>query len=221
MSEGSWRERLASLSRGEMVALVAAIAVTLLGAGLWYVRSLPEARRGPRAARRIVVALDDRATGASGSTAPAGATILVDVAGWVRRPGVYEFHDGDRVIDAIEAAGGARHGAGLETLNLAAPLADGIADPRARAAAKQGTAPAGSTGAVPAGAAGAPGALVNVNTASATELEALPGIGEVIAQAIVDYRTENGPFASVDALLDVSGIGDATLAEIVRDLVTV
>jgi competence protein ComEA len=64
------------------------------------------------------------------------------------------------------------------------------------------------------------GGLVNVNTATATELEELPGIGEVIAQAIVDYRTENGPFASVDQLLDVSGIGDATLEDI-RDLVSV
>ena len=61
---------------------------------------------------------------------------------------------------------------------------------------------------------------MNVNTATATELEALPGVGEVIAQGIVDYRTENGPFASVDDLLDVSGIGDATLEKI-RDQVTV
>ena len=64
------------------------------------------------------------------------------------------------------------------------------------------------------------GGLINVNTASATELEELPGVGEVIAQAIVDYRTENGPFTSVDQLLDVSGIGDATL-ENIRELVTV
>ena len=61
--------------------------------------------------------------------------------------------------------------------------------------------------------------MISVNTASATELEALPGIGEVIAQRIVDYRTQNGPFTSVDQLADVSGIGDAILAEI-RDLVT-
>jgi competence protein ComEA len=64
------------------------------------------------------------------------------------------------------------------------------------------------------------GGLINVNTATNTELEELPGVGEVIAQAIVDYRTENGPFTSVDQLLDVSGIGDATL-ENIRDLVTV
>jgi competence protein ComEA len=64
------------------------------------------------------------------------------------------------------------------------------------------------------------GGLVNVNTATPTDLETLPGVGEVIAQAIVDYRTQNGPFSSVDQLLDVSGIGDATLEDI-RELVTV
>jgi competence protein ComEA len=64
------------------------------------------------------------------------------------------------------------------------------------------------------------GGLINVNTATATELEELPGVGEVIAQAIVDYRTENGPFTTVEQLIDVSGIGDATL-ENIRDLVTV
>jgi competence protein ComEA len=216
VSDGSWRERLASLSRGEMVALVAAIAVTLLGASLWYTRSLPkpvEIRSQPSKAVATT-----GATGASGSSG-AGVTLLVDVAGWVKRPGVYEFHGGDRVIDAIEAAGGAKHGAGLETLNLAAPLADGSQILVPPPPAKHGAASVGVSGGAP-GAPGVPGALINVNTATATELEALPGIGEVIAQAIVDYRTENGPFASVDALLDVSGIGDATLANI-HDLVTV
>jgi competence protein ComEA len=217
MSEGSWRERLSSLSRGEMVALVAAIAVTMLGAGLWYVRSLPKPVEIRSQPTRMVTSTG--ATGSSASKAPAAATILVDVAGWVRRPGVYEFHDGDRVIDAIEAAGGARHGAGLDALNLAAPLTDGSQILVPAPPAKQASVLAGSTGAAP-GATGVPGALINVNTATATDLEALPGIGEVIAQAIVDYRTENGPFASVDALLDVSGIGDATLANI-HDLVTV
>jgi competence protein ComEA len=219
VSDGTWRERLASLSRGEMVALVAAIAVTLAGAGLWYTRSLPKPVEIATRPRNTAAITDG--TGPSGSTAAPGPPILVDVAGWVRSPGVYEFRDGDRVIDAIEAAGGARRGAVLETLNLAAPLADGSQILVPAPPAKQGAAPAGSTGAAPlAPGAPAPGALVNVNTATATDLEALPGIGEVIAQAIVDYRTENGPFASVDALLDVSGIGDATLAEI-RDLVTV
>jgi competence protein ComEA len=192
MSEGSIRERLAALSRVELVGLVALLAVTLGGAGLWYVRSLP---------RPVEV-----------STAPSGGGAS-DVAGWVREPGVYEFTEGARVIDAIDAAGGARPGALLQALNLAAPLADGtqVLVPRE---GQEGVAPPPVSGGAVAG------GLVNVNTATATELEELPGIGEVIAQAIVDYRTENGPFASVDQLLDVSGIGDATLEDI-RDLVSV
>jgi competence protein ComEA len=207
MSEGSIRERLAALSRGELVGLVALLAVTLGGAGLWYVRSLP---------RPVEVA-----TAPSGGTASAPASaspspevvVLVDVAGWVRRPGVYEFTEGARVIDAIDAAGGARSGALLEALNLAAPLTDGIQILVPREG-QVGVAPAPVTGGAVAG------GLVNVNSAIATELEELPGIGEVIAQRIIDYRTENGPFATVDELLDVSGIGDAIL-ESIRELVTV
>jgi len=207
MSEGSIRERLAALSHGELIGLVALLAVTLGGAGLWYVRSLP---------RPVEVS-----TTPSAGTAPAPASaspspeviVLVDVAGWVRHPGVYEFTEGARVIDAIDAAGGARPGSLLQALNLAAPLADGtqILVPRE---GQQGVAPPPVSGGAVAG------GLINVNTATATELEELPGVGEVIAQAIVDYRTENGPFTSVDQLLDVSGIGDATL-ENIRDLVTV
>jgi competence protein ComEA len=207
MSEGSIRERLAALSRGELVGLVALLAVTLGGAGLWYVRSLP---------RPVEVAA---APSGGTASAPASASpspevvVLVDVAGWVRRPGVYEFTEGARVIDAIDAAGGARSGAVLEALNLAAPLTDGtqILVPRE---GQEGVAPAPVTGGAVAG------GLVNVNSAIATELEELPGIGEVIAQRIIDYRTENGPFATVDELLDVSGIGDAIL-ESIRELVTV
>jgi competence protein ComEA len=210
----SIRERLASLSRGELVALLAVVAVTVVGAGLWYARSLPKPVAVRAAIPSPVAAPASGAPGASGGSG-APATILVDVAGWVRTPGVYEFRTGDRVVDAIDAAGGARPGALLASLNLAAPLTDGtqVLVP------KQG-ATVGASAPVTAGTSGAPGALINVNTASVTELEELPGVGEVIAQAIVDYRTENGPFTAVDQLVDVSGIGDATLANI-RDLVTV
>ena len=207
MSEGSIRERLAALSRGELVGLVALLAVTLGGAGLWYVRSLPR----PVEVAELPGPGDAPLPAASAGPSPE-VVILVDVAGWVRRPGVYEFDEGARVIDAIDAAGGARSGALLESLNLAAPLADGIQILVPREG--ETVAPPASGGSV-VGVAG----LINVNTAATTELEELPGVGEVIAQAIVDYRTENGPFASVDQLLDVSGIGDATLEDI-RELVT-
>jgi competence protein ComEA len=207
MSEGSIRERLAALSRGELVGLVALLAVTLGGAGLWYVRSLP------RPVEVAAVPSGGTASAPASASPSPEVVVLVDVAGWVRRPGVYEFTEGARVIDAIDAAGGARSGALLEALNLAAPLTDGtqILVPRE---GQEGVAPAPVTGGAVAG------GLVNVNSAIATELEELPGIGEVIAQRIIDYRTENGPFATVDELLDVSGIGDAIL-ESIRELVTV
>lgn len=208
MSGESIRDRLSALSRAELVALVGVVAVTLAGAGTWYLRSLPkpvEIRAGP----------ERPPAPAPGATPSPAAVILVDVAGWVRRPGVYEFTDGSRVIDAVQAAGGARPGAFLQSLNLAAPLVDGtqILVP------KEGAVPAVS---VPGelGGGTTPDGLVNVNTGTPADLETLPGVGEVIAQAIVEYRTQNGPFTSVDQLLDVSGIGDATL-ENIRELVTV
>ncbi len=205
----SVRERLDGLSRGELTGLIVVLVITLGGAGLWYMRSLPkpiQLAESPGGGTAEEVGVE------SPGASPSAASVIVDVAGWVKQPGVYELSAGDRVIDAIQRAGGARKGAELSALNLAAPLIDGsqILVPKAGAAPGapgSGTAPGGT-------------ALINVNTASATELEALPGIGEVLAATIVQYRTENGPFASVDQLEDVSGIGPATLEDI-RDLVTV
>lgn len=202
------RERLDSLSRAELTGLVIVVAITLVGAGLWYLRSLPKpvaiAASSPAGATGAAVA-----AGAS----PSGPPIIVDVTGWIRDPGVYEFVQGDRVIDAVERAGGAKPNADLSGLNLAAPLADGtqVVVPKE-----------GGTVADVAGSSGSAAAdgLININTASAADFESLSGIGEVLAAAIVDYRTENGPFASVDDLEDVSGIGPATLEEI-RDQITV
>lgn len=206
MSRESLRDRLSALSRAELAGLAVVLAVTLGGAGLWYVRSLP---------RPVEVRTTDgpSPSGAHPQASPEPTILIVDVAGWVRRPGVYEFHEGDRVIDAIEAAGGARRGAALESLNLAMPLVDGtqVLVPRA--------AEGGASGTIASGGSASMGKL-NINTATASELEALPGVGEVIAQRIVDYRTANGPFGSVDELIDVSGIGESTLASM-RELVTV
>jgi competence protein ComEA len=206
-------DRLSSLSRNELVGLAVVVAVTLGGAGLWYTRSLPK----PVAVQATPAAVAASGVVAvAGSPSPSPVPLFVDVAGWVRRPGVYEFATGQRVIDAIDAAGGARSSADLAALNLAAPLTDGtqILVPKA------GAAPAGTVTTIPGAGGSVDGALVNINTASATELEALDGIGEVIAAAIVDYRTQNGPFTSVDQLEDVSGIGPATMQGI-RDSVTV
>ena len=201
----SFRERLDTLSRGEIAGLIVVLVAVLGGAGLWYARSLPKpvtiAEAGPGTAEQV-----------SSSPSPT-VMLIVDVAGAVREPGVYEFIEGDRVIDAIERAGGSMPKADLSLLNLAAPLADGtqILVPKS-----------GPAGAVVPGKAvpGSTSGLINVNSASATELESLSGIGEVLAATIIEYREQNGPFASVEDLMDVSGIGPATLDEI-RDQVTV
>ena len=206
-------DRLSSLSRNELLGLGVVVVVTLGGVGLWYTRSLPK----PVAVQATPAAAvaSGAATAVAGSPSPSPVPLFVDVAGWVRHPGVYEFATGQRVIDAIDAAGGARPGADLAALNLAAPLTDGtqILVPKSGPVAGGGTT-------IPGTGDGGGGALVNVNTASAMELETLDGIGEVIAAAIVDYRTQNGPFTSVDQLEDVSGIGPSTL-EAIRDAVTV
>jgi competence protein ComEA len=206
----SLRDRLSSLSRGELTGLIVVLAVTLGGAGLWYARSLP---------KPVTIGAPPPSVGAVGapvgtSASPSPAAIIVDVAGEVKKPGVYEFTEGERVIDALNAAGGPKHDANLAALNLAAPLADGsqVLVPATVAA----TAPGSSSGSTTSGGT----TLINVNTADAIQLQELPGIGEVLSAAIVKYREDNGPFASVDQLDEVSGIGPATL-ENIRDLVTV
>ncbi len=139
------------------------------------------------------------------------AGIVVDVAGAVRRPGVYRMSPGARVHEAIQAAGGARRGAELGTLNRAAVLVDGQQ-------VLVGEAGAAASGAGPAEGAGAAG-TVNINSADAAALDALPGIGEVTAERIVASRDEAGPFASLDDLDRVSGIGPATI-ESLRSVAT-
>ena len=220
----SIKERLETLSRGELVGLIVVVVVTMAGAGVWYMRSLPkpvaiaEGAPAPLPAGASAAPFVPGSETAPVAVSPAGVPIIVDVTGWVHQPGVYEFVEGDRVIDAVERAGGARNGADLTVLNLAAPLTDGtqVIVPKQGAGGPAAIAP-GTTGT---GTTGAGAGLININTASATEFETLSGIGEVLAGAIVDYRTENGPFASVDDLESVSGIGPATLEEI-RDQVTV
>ena len=145
--------------------------------------------------------------GATGSGAATSGTVTVDVAGKVRRPGIAVLDAGSRVVDAIRAAGGARPGVDLASLNLARLLVDGeqilVGVP----------APTGlAASAVPT--AGAPVALVNLNTATEVELEALPDVGPVTASAIISWRDQHGGFTAVDELLEVDGIGDATLGKL-------
>jgi competence protein ComEA len=143
-----------------------------------------------------------------GSGASPG-TVVVDVAGKVRRPGIAVLPAGSRVVDALEAAGGPRPGVRLTSLNLARLLVDGEQ-------IVVGVAPVAGAAASAVAVPGAPttGQLVNLNTAGAAELDTLPQVGPVTAQAILAYRDQHGGFASVDELLDVDGIGEVTLARI-------
>jgi len=134
--------------------------------------------------------------------APAGA-VVVDVAGKVRRPGLVRLPAGARVDDALRAAGGLRPGASLGLLNLARRLVDGE---QVLVGVDAPTAGAPGAGAA------APG--VDLNTADVAALDGLPGIGPVLAQHIVDWRTEHGHFASVDQLREVPGIGESKFASL-------
>jgi competence protein ComEA len=142
------------------------------------------------------------------------ARVVVHVVGAVRRAGLYRLAQGDRVADAVARAGGATRKADLSLVNLAALVSDGeqIVVPRRGAA----VAAAGSGGA--AGAAGASSGPVHLNGATIEQLDALPGVGPVTAQKIVDYRQKHGAFSSVDELDAISGIGPARLDQL-RDLV--
>ncbi|GAA1487585.1 ComEA family DNA-binding protein [Brachybacterium sacelli] len=154
------------------------------------------------------------------SAAPSGpAELLVHVSGAVATPGVVRLPAGARVDDALRAADGASEDAELSAVNLARPVADGeqihVPRPGEEPPVPAAGSPddAGATG-EPADDTGADGGPIDLNSASAAELEELPGVGPAIAQRIVEHREKNGPFASVDDLLEVSGIGPATLEEI-------
>ncbi len=154
-------------------------------------------------------------------TLPGPATPLplrVHVVGAVAAPGVYALPPGSIAQDAIAAAGGATAEANLQGLNLARLLHDGeqVVVP-AQGGPQATNAPVGGAAPTPSTSAGQP---VNLNTATAAELEALPEIGPALAQRIIDYRAAHGAFATLDDLLEVSGIGPATL-DAIRDLVTV
>ncbi|MDT0612433.1 ComEA family DNA-binding protein [Streptomyces lancefieldiae] len=162
-----------------------------------------------------------------GAGATVGPEIVVDVGGKVRKPGVHRLPAGSRVADALRAAGGVRPGTRTEGLNRARFLVDGeqvlvgVPGPPVTGGAPGGPdgsgAPGGAGGAGgPAGA--VPAGPVSLNTATADQLDTLPGVGPVLAQHIIDYRTQHGGFRSVDELREVNGIGERRFADL-RDLV--
>lgn len=155
---------------------------------------------------------DDESSAKSSSAAEA----YVDVDGAVVRPGVYRLKDGARVSQAIDAAGGLTVEADVTGLNRASKITDGqkiyvptVGEQQAAAAVGGAESSAATTPG-----AGSSSGLVNINTASAAELQTLSGIGPSMAQLIIDDRSKNGPFASVDDLMRVSGIGEKKLAKI-------
>jgi competence protein ComEA len=230
VSEGGWSGWVPDQLRGRItlgpgqLAVVAVVAAAGLAVTCWWlVRSAGHQVAAPVALSSPAAALATPSGGAKSGAVDAGATIgpavsaapsggtkvVVDVTGRVRRPGIVVLREGARVVDALRAAGGARPGVALGSLNLARVLTDGeqivVGQP----------APATVPSVPSSVATGPPGAtLVNLNTADETALESLPEVGPVTAQAILAWRTEHGGFSSVDQLLDVDGIGDATLAQV-------
>lgn len=185
--------------------MVAAVAAVVLA---WSSAAAPVVRQ-PVAQLKVAVPKLTSSSSAAPSAQASG--VVVDVGGKVRRPGLVTLSAGARVADAVAAAGGVLPGTSTDGLSLARKLVDGeqilVGEPAPVVAPGSG-APSGSS------TAGTPGALVDLNTASTSDLDALPGIGPVLAQRIVDWRTQHGNFTSVDQLHEVSGVGDAKFANL-------
>lgn len=180
-----------------------AVAAVVVAAGVllsWWLLSARPRTSEPEAVR--LTAQTDRTRGSASES----HSLVIDVEGKVRRPGIVTLPRGSRVHEAIARAGGALEGADTSSINLARVLADGeqiIVGVAAASGAAVGGAPNGVVG-----------GRISLNTATAEQLDTLPGVGPVTANAIVDYRTSHGGFQRVEDLLNVKGIGDATLADL-------
>lgn len=211
------------------LAVVLAVAAILAAQHFWFGR--PQAVSAPELVRQDMGAPQSPRPSLQGASQPGagpGARIVVDVGGKVRRPGVLRLPAGSRVADALNAAGGVRAGADTTGLNRARVLVDGeqvlvgVVHPDGAPVVGTGaTDPArpGAGGPVGAGARGAPdgpGSLgpLSLNTATAEQLDSLPGVGPVLARHIIDHRDRHGGFRSVDELREVNGIGDRRFADL-------
>ena len=212
-----WRERIDELQSRRSAWIVAGFAVVVVGTALlMWLRGSP-AQIAPPATQAAPSAWSPEATTAAGQLAPSPApgVLYVDVSGAVRKPGLYRLDAGSRVADAIQAAGGASPRADLSALNLAELLTDGVkvdvvrkGDATSAPVAAVGVAPSPS---VP---------IVNINTADEPTLELIPGVGPVTANAILAYRDRIGRFSAIEQLLEVNGIGPATV-ENIRPYITI
>jgi competence protein ComEA len=184
---------------------------TLVLAALALALALALANRLLRSSGTAYDAPAPQASAVSARTLPQ-SLVVVDVAGAVRRAGLYKLPQGSRIADAVARAGGATRNADLALVNLAAPLADG----------SQIVVPARSSsggGGVGGGEAASPAGPVHLNSATEADLDALPGIGPVTAQKILDYRKQHGAFGSVDELDAIPGMGPKRMDQL-RGLVT-
>jgi len=190
--------------------------------GVWWVVRVPP----PPPEASIPFATTSVASNTATSSAiPSSANITVYVSGEVVKPGVYVLLATARVIDALQAAGGATNQADLVVVNLAAPLVDAaqvfiprmgstprVKLPRPHAGINLPVVGGTGAGGGAVGSATSAAGIVDINSATLSDLDALPGVGPSTAQAIIDYRVANGPYASVDDLLNVRGIGPSKLA---------
>jgi competence protein ComEA len=209
--EGLRAARVDPGRRGAVAVTAAVLAAALLVSALvWRARPEVEPVTPPpvRAAAPTV---------SGGAASPPSTSLVVAVTGRVRRPGVVTVPAGARVIDALRAAGGPLPGADLALLNLARKLTDGELVVVGMPGGGEPAAPAGGAGGAPGGAGSQ---VIDLNTATLAQLDTLPGVGPVLAQRILDWRTEHGRFASVDQLAEVPGIGESRLGQL-RDLVRV
>ena len=215
-SAQSWRARL-HLSGARLPVLVGVTAVAIV-VMVCAGRLLLDAASSegfavvqPGGAEQAAGDGDAEAAADAGASQAAPAPLRVHVGGAVAAPGVYDLAEGARVLDAVEAAGGFAEGAARDALNLARAVSDGeqVVVPSEADIAAQEAASAGAGASAPAGSASG---KVNINTASATQLDTLPGVGASTAEKIVADREANGPFKTVEDLKRVSGIGDKKFA---------
>lgn len=209
-----------SLSRRQIIAYVV-LAVAVIAVGARYVIT-SRGTGGSTGQTLVLSSASPSPPSALPSPSPSAPDVVVYVCGAVRSPGVVRLPSTARVADALKVAGGATSSAELSAVNLAARLADGqqiIVPRRGEAPAAGGAAASATSGAAGSTVAG-PAAPININTASLEELDTLDGVGPATAQKIIDYRTANGGFKTIDEIKEVSGIGDAKFAAM-KDGITV
>jgi competence protein ComEA len=195
------------LSRSQLL-VYGAIAAALLVVGFRWVQGSDGGGTSRAVSFESSASTGSGGGSAGGSFSVGGSSedVVVDVAGEVRRPGVYRMPSGARVNDAIARAGGASGGADLEAINLAARLSDGqqVVVPAKAAGGAAATATSGSASAAPAG-------PISLGSATAADLDTIEGIGPVTAQKILEFRDQHGGVSSIDELSQIPGIGPATM----------